>query len=81
VTKRTLKFDNRIAAATKRFTGQHDARIFQAAGTVETAMKALDAIGDQHRISQELTPVFSALSLAADTLNQVAGELADAAGQ
>jgi len=50
-------------------------RIYNAVGTIETVMKVLTGIFDGEDRDDELTPLWSALLLATETLEDVAGKL------
>jgi hypothetical protein len=70
--------DVRTDPATKAIAERLDVqyhRIFQVVGTIQTVMKLLDAQCEAHDISDELTVPFSALSLAVDTLEDIAEQL------
>jgi hypothetical protein len=51
------------------------ARIFQATGTIQTVMQLLNAQYDERDAGEELTPIWSALSLALETLEDVAEQI------
>jgi hypothetical protein len=49
-------------------------RIYQAEGSVQTVMKAINALDDEGT-NRELAAVWSSLSLVQETLNDIAGQL------
>lgn len=77
-TAKPLTLDVRTAPATKAIAERLEAqkrRIYQAVGTVETVMHVLTEKFDDSDRDDELTPLWSALTLALDTLNDVAEQL------
>ena len=69
------KIDVRTDPATRAFAARLDEqyrRIWQVVGTIEVAQKVLDDLSDG---AQELTPIFSALSLAVETLTDINNNL------